>query len=392
MSLINKMLRDLDKRNAPQGGLAEGRASNLSQHVRPVASRKVGSELFWISMAALMLVAIAWVGWVVWQMMPRPIATDLAYQSSRGKIDVPKEAAPQASPAAAVTAAAPPAATAPAPEVSGSANAGSASPVSLAPIQASRTAELPKIDMLRLATELTTPIPRDRTVVRPKGGTKKSANPELAQTVLAQPDGAASSGRINRHANSTQQDRAEDEFRRAVNLVNQGRVAEGMDGLKKTLVLDPGHESARLTLVALLLEAKRTDEAAAALQDGLALNAENTGFAMLLARIMVERKDVPGALALLQKHAAQPDRDPAFHAFAAALYQRLSRHKEAIEQYRTALRLAPSAGVWWVGLGISFAATDQSKNALEAFKNAKTAGNLSPDLVAYVDQKLQQLQ
>jgi MSHA biogenesis protein MshN len=113
---------------------------------------------------------------------------------------------------------------------------------------------------------------------------------------------------------------------------------------------------------------------------------------MLLARIMVERKDVPGALALLQKHAAQPDRDPAFHAFAAALYQRLGSHKEAIEQYRTALRLAPSAGVWWVGLGISFAATDQSKNAMEAFKNAKAAGNLSPDLVAYVDQKLQQLQ
>jgi MSHA biogenesis protein MshN len=391
MSLINKMLRDLDKRNAPQGGLADGRASNLSQHIRPVAPRKVGSELFWISIAVLMLIAVAWVGWVVWQMMPRPLATELAYQSSRGKIDAPKDAAPQSNPPTVAVVAAPPVAT-PATPAPGAPSAGPASSTLPAPLQTSPATEPAKIDMLRLATELTTPIPKGRAVTRSNGAAKKSAKQVSAQAVATQSGSVINPSRIDRHSNSTQQDRAEDEFRRAVNLVNQGRVAEGMDGLKKALATDPGHESARLTLVALLLEAKRSDEAAAALQEGLALNAENTGFAMLLARIMVERKDIPGALALLQKHAAQPDRDPAFHAFAAALYQRLGRHKEAIEQYQAALRLAPSAGVWWLGLGISFAATDQSKNAVEAFKNAKAAGNLAPDLVAYVDQKLQQLQ
>src|SRR5205814_8005877 len=139
--------------------------------------------------------------------------------------------------------------------------------------------------------------------------------------------------------------RAEQEFRRAVSLVNQGRIAEGMDAFRSALQMDPEHETARQTLVALLLEAKRVDDAAAVLRQGLAVNPENTGFAMLLARIMVERNDVSNALSVLQRHAAPPDRNPDFHAFAAALYQRLDRHKEAIAQYETALRLAPASGL-----------------------------------------------
>jgi MSHA biogenesis protein MshN len=173
--------------------------------------------------------------------------------------------------------------------------------------------------------------------------------------------------------------------------VNQGRIAEGMDDFRRALEIDPGHEAARQTMVALLLEAKRVDEAAVSLQEGLAVNNDNTGFAMLLARIMVESNDISTALFVLQRHAAPPDRNPDFHAFAAALYQRLERHEEAIEQYQAALRLAPSAGVWWVGLGISFQAVERRKDALEAFTRAKSAGNLAPNLRDFVEQRLRQL-
>jgi MSHA biogenesis protein MshN len=145
-------------------------------------------------------------------------------------------------------------------------------------------------------------------------------------------------------------------------------------------------------LVALVLEAKRVDDAATLLQEGLAVNPENAGFAMLLARIMVEANEVSKALFVLQRHAAPPDRNPDFHAFAAALYQRLDRHKEAIDQYEQALRLAPSAGVWWVGLGISLQAAERPKDALEAYTRAKSGGNLAPELVSFVDQRLKQLQ
>ncbi|HYT15126.1 MAG TPA: tetratricopeptide repeat protein [Burkholderiales bacterium] len=384
MSLINKMLRDLDRRHAAQGGTTAP-AGGLSRHMRPVPERTLASDFFWRTMAMMMLFAVGWVAWLVWQLTPpHPIVTELAYQSARARSAAPADvASPRSDPA--------PALQAPAPQPAPPAAAISASAQATLPQRSDRV----NVDMLRLATELTTPVPQRSS--RPSSSRSGSRTPVgAAKAVSAQPalagDLAAVPGKIDRRSNTSSRNRAESEFRRAVNLVNQGRIAEGMDGFRRALEIDPGHEAARQTLVALLLETKRVDEAAVSLQEGLALNTGNTGFAMLLARIMVESNDIPTALIVLQRHPAPPDRNPDFHAFAAALYQRLDRHKEAIEQYQTALGLAPSAGVWWLGLGISFQAVERRKDALEAFTRAKSAGNLAPDLLGFVEQRLRQLQ
>ena len=387
MSLINKMLRDLDKRHAAQDG-ATAPAGGLSRHMRPVSGRTFASDFFWRTMAVTMLFAVGWVAWLVWQLTPpHPIVTDLAYESARARTASPADVASPRSDSA-------PAREAPAPQPAPAAPIPAAGP---APAQATppQRSDKVNVDMLRLATELTTPIPQRSSKASPsRSGSRApvgAAKAAAAQPALAG-DPAAAPGKIDRRSNTSSHNRAESEFRRALNLVNQGRIAEGMDGLRRTLEIDPRHEAARQTLVALLLETKHVGEAAASLREGLALNSGNTGFAMLLARIMVESNDIPAALIVLQRHAAPVDRNADFHAFAAALYQRLDRHKEAIEQYQTALGLVPSAGVWWLGLGISFQAVGRPKDALEAFTRAKSAGNLGPDLVAFVDQRLRQLQ
>jgi MSHA biogenesis protein MshN len=382
MSIINKMLRDLDKRHAPSAAIAGPATLGMSQHAHPVTSRALASDFFWRAMAMAMLFAVGWVAWVVWQLTPRPVVTELAYQASPAKAAPATSAAPDPAPPSQV-----PVAPLPAPPA--------ASPASPAPApkvaEALRKGGKPSFDMLRLATELTTPIPkRSAAASRPTAkGSRASAKIASAQPVRAAEPAAA--GKIDRRANTSSKYRAEQEFRRAVSLVNQGRIAEGMDAFRSALQMDPAHETARQTLVALLLEAKRVDETAVVLQQGLLVNPENTGFAMLLARIMVERNDVSNALFVLQRHAAPPDRNPDFHAFAAALYQRLDRHKEAIDQYEAALRLAPASGVWWVGLGISLQAAERPNEALDAYTRAKSAGNLAPELLSFVDQRLRQL-
>ncbi|HZT61705.1 MAG TPA: tetratricopeptide repeat protein [Burkholderiales bacterium] len=380
MSLINKMLRDLDNRHAPAGAMAGPATLGMSQHAHAVAARGFGSDVFWRVMAGAMLFAVAWVAWVVWQLMPRPLVTELAYaqrpKPSSETIAAPASPAPAAPPKTALPAGEP----APPPATGAAAKVAEAAPA--------QKAGKAGFDMLRLATELTTPVPQRRAAAarpKPTSAPAKPASASLARAPSAEP------GTIDRRTNTSAKYRAEQEFRRAVNLVNQGRVAEGMDGFRNALQMDPAHEAARQTLIALLMEAKRVDEAAALLQTGLVVDPDNTAYAMLLARILVERNQVPSALAVLQRHAAPPDRNPDFHAFAGALYQRLGRHKEAIEQYQSALRLAPSAGVWWVGLGISLQATEQPKEAAEAYTRAKSAGNLAPELLSFVDQRLKQL-
>ncbi|MDO9192399.1 MAG: hypothetical protein Q7U12_05840, partial [Undibacterium sp.] len=81
-----------------------------------------------------------------------------------------------------------------------------------------------------------------------------------------------------------------------------------------------------------------------------------------------------------------------FLAFLAALQQRASHHKEAADLYQQALKKMPQNAVWWMGLGISLQADGRNKEALDAFGYAKSGNGLSPDLLAFVEQKITQLQ
>ena len=159
---------------------------------------------------------------------------------------------------------------------------------------------------------------------------------------------------------STPAARAENEFRKATELLNQGRVAEAIDGYKSALQMDAGHAAARQALVALLLENRRIEEAQQFLQEGLSLIRIAFAYAILLARIQVDRGDLQGAHDLLSKYAGSAVNDADYQAFDAALLQRLGRHKEAVAGYQAALKLAPRAGLWWMGLGISLQA-DKSR-------------------------------
>jgi MSHA biogenesis protein MshN len=199
------------------------------------------------------------------------------------------------------------------------------------------------------------------------------------------------SGQIDKKVSGTSRDRAEIEYRRAVALVNQGRVSEGLDALRGVLLLDPGYEVARQMLVALYMEQRRTEDAIVVLQQGLEANSANNAFAMLLARLMVDRRDVAGALDVLRKFAPAAGRNAEYHAFTAALYQRLSRHEDAISEYRVALQLVPNSASWWAGLAISQEASDRRKEAANSYRRARETG-ANGELLAYIEQRLKLLQ
>ena len=211
------------------------------------------------------------------------------------------------------------------------------------------------------------------------------------ERIAAEPRKAAS-GKIEKRDTATLKEKADFEFARGIALVNQGRVAEAVAALNTALALNPDHEAGRQALVALLLEARRLAEVEQSLRAGLERNPSNLQFAMLLARLMVERGDATGALATLDGQGAAGDANPEFLAFRAALEQRLGRHQQSVASYRAALALTPGAGAWWAGLGISQQSLSLSADALDSFRRARAAGRLAPELAAYVEQRIRQLQ
>lgn len=200
-------------------------------------------------------------------------------------------------------------------------------------------------------------------------------------------------GRIEKKVHpTTAHERAEYAYRRALALVNQGRIREATRILRDALAEDAGHVSSRLALFGLLIEQQRLDEAQTLLQETLARDAAQPQFASRLARLQMERGDARAAQETLARTAASAGGNAEYYALYAAVLQRLTLHKEAIAQYQAALRLAPQTGVWWMGLGISLEATGRAAEAREAFERARATGRLTPELDAFVERKLKSLQ
>ena len=190
---------------------------------------------------------------------------------------------------------------------------------------------------------------------------------------------------------TSMQQQADNEFRRASGLMQQGHIDEAISGYEATLRLDADHDDARQALVGLLLKNKRNADAESVLQDGLKHNPKHSVFAMLLARLQVERDALPLAMDTLQKTLPYAYQQADYQAFIAALLQRQNRHTEAISRYQVTLQLAPNSGVWLMGLGISLQAVQRNEEARDAFKRAIESGNLSVELQAFVRQRLKEL-
>jgi MSHA biogenesis protein MshN len=220
---------------------------------------------------------------------------------------------------------------------------------------------------------------------------KRKQERHAGSIVVASEDSAAEDS-VNRQIKTiTPQQRAESEFQKANQAVQEGRTNDALAGYEGALLIDSSHKAARRAWVGLLLNLKRNDEAEKVLQRGLKRDPHDTSFAMLLARLQVERNDIPLALETLQKTLPYAEGQADFHAFLAALLQRQSRHEEAIAYYQVALKLVPGNGIWLMGLGISLQALQRKEDARDAFQRALASNSLSVPLQAFVQQKLKEL-
>jgi MSHA biogenesis protein MshN len=185
--------------------------------------------------------------------------------------------------------------------------------------------------------------------------------------------------------------RAESEFLKANLAVQEGRTNEALKGYESALLVDPTFKPARRAWVSALVSLKRNDEAEQVLRRGLKRDSHDVTFAMMLARLQVERDAVPEALETLQKTLPHAEDHSDYRSFVAALLQRLGRHEEAVAHYRAALKISPNNGVWWMGLGISLQALQRTEEARETYQRALATNSLNPQLQAFVQQKLKEL-
>jgi len=361
VSVINRMLQDLDRRQALEAGDAK---------VLKVSAPKPSSrEWFWRALVVLLTAALAWMGWVAVQLLPRkPLATELAYHAA-SEARARSEAKSEPTPIAQSTAPAPVPAAA-APEAAAAAVAPPTTPV---------TPASPSNESLRLATELKAPVAE-----------REPAPPPQAAPATRQPkEKQAKTGVDKRPA--TRSSPADAHFRRATLLLKDARVGEAEDQFQAALQADPRHGGARQAYVSLLLEQQRISTARGLLQDTLAADPAQAWFALALARIHAMGRDYAGALAVLDR-AASVGQGAEFQAYRGTMLQRLGRHEEALEAFQGAVRDGAAPPTAWIGYAMSLEALGRRPEAAQAYRRALSVGPIASEAREYAESRARALE
>ncbi len=367
MSVINQVLLDLDRRRA-----SAAERSGVPSQVRalPYSSRLVRWE--WLAAGGVAVLAAL----VFWMQRAGPDALQAGAPAPLTGAEIAIERVVTAS--AGVTM-----------------DAGRDDPAE--PVPAFRLS----LELSNPPAEVPPPLASSRLIgrmgVEPPAGTtgaQPRPAPEPPAVVIAKTAPAASGkAEIQKHMRqSTQQELAENEYRKATGLLHRGSPAEAQQGFEAALQLQPEYHAARQGLVGLLLENRKFSDAERVLQDGLAVAPAQSGFFITLARLQVHRGDVAEGVATLKSGLEHGRGNADYHAFLAALLQRQGQHEAAVEQFQAALRLKPAPGVWWLGLGMSLQAVNRTADAQEAYLRARGAANIQPELAALAEQRLKQLQ
>ena len=388
MSLINKMLQDLEQRND-----SATRSEPMAGEVRAVPAASAPRTGAMVGGLVVLVVAIG-VGWMMMQPTAAPPVVVAAAPAKPAQVAVPAPA-----PVPAAVAAAPAQLVAVAPvstpavaiaSASAVATASAAAPAAAKVAQAvaaAKPAAEPKVKQAAAALVAANSAPPQGVTKQPSKVMSEEASPAVQKTATV----VAPAAEARWQKRFTPQQQSDNLYKQAITQLQQGQGTDARKSLRLALEVNPNNVKARQVLVDMQVEAGSVEEASALLRDGLRLSPEQSGLSMSLARLQLETGDTAAAMTTLEQGLKSAGDEPQYNAFYAVLLQRAKRHDEAVNHYLVALRSDPSMPTWLVGIGISLQALGKNADASEAFQRARDSGLLTPQLAQFVDQKLNQL-
>ena len=384
MSVINKMLRDLDARRAAPDAAAASDAP--APRAAPAASRRLSVIVLG---GAAALAGVAFGDW------PRLLGGTTAAAATAAPRDVaarPVEPAPPAISLPPATAS-PDSATAAAPSLPVAkeelptlpvANRSdewpsrllAAAPLGSRPdatLAASRPANLePPVRTARLSTPSALPA-------------GSAATASVAET----PAALASPGTINKKMSAPgSEQRAQMAYQQALEDTASGHPHRALEQVLEALRLDPRHRGARHLAAALLHEQGAAGRAAALLRDGLAQDPAQPALALLLARVLLDQGAPDPALEVLDRFALT---SADAQGLRAGILAQQGDFKRSMNAYESALSQQPGNATWWMGLGVTLESDGQPQRARQAYARAQQIGVRGDELTTYLAQRLNAL-
>ncbi len=369
MSVINRMLQDLEARRA-----GSGQAPTAVRATAPGLLRK--RLLLWCVLGAAAVAAVGFGDWPRWgsaQAARAPQVAAIAPGAVASAVEPPAPPAALPEPTPTLPAAAATKSAAPAPKRASPALSAAAAPTPPPPLTMAAVS-------YGLEPALGTASSR----------TLKAAPPSAAPRAEADNGAAMPSPEPTGRVDKRMSPQSPAQLAQALTQQGQQASASGhgrtaLEHFEQALALQPQLLAARVPAIVLLLEQGRHAEAQTMARAGLSLAPGDAQLSYLLARDLAAAGERAAALAVLDV-STRLDAD-ALGLRAGVLTQQ-GEFKRAGEDYEAALRAQPTNSLWWLGLGVALESQGQPQQARRVYVRAQTLGLDSHELSLFVDQKL----
>lgn len=166
---------------------------------------------------------------------------------------------------------------------------------------------------------------------------------------------------------------------------------EAIKLLKKLLKMKPDNQLARKKLASLLFAQGMTNESKQVIETGIRLQPDYSEFRMMLARFYVQQKNTDEAHNTLRELNVSASVEPNLVSYRASLAKKLERFNLAKLDYMNLLASQPSNAKWWLGLAISEEKLGNKRSALKAYRKVSELNQLSLEVTSFVQKRIQYL-
>lgn len=161
--------------------------------------------------------------------------------------------------------------------------------------------------------------------------------------------------------------------------------------LKKLLQVKPENQVARQKLASLLFAQGMMNESKHVIETGIRLQPDVGEYQMMLARFYVQQKNIDEAHNTLRALTVSAAAEPSLVSYRASLAKKLDRHDLAKLDYKNLLASQPSNAKWWLGLAISEEKLGNNNSALTAYRKVNELNQLSIEVTNFVQKRIQYL-
>lgn len=188
----------------------------------------------------------------------------------------------------------------------------------------------------------------------------------------------------------TREQKSEDSYRNAVENIRLNRMTEAQKNLSDMLEFNPLHHAGRLLSARVMADTGQLGEATKLLNEGIVIAPNEAEFFMSLANVFLINNDLIAAIKTMTAGESVSLENAEYQAYFASLLQRSGLHDEAIHHLVKALKKSPDTANWLLSLGISLQYKNEVISASQAYERAMDLG-LSPELMKFAHDRHRQV-